>query len=229
MAREFKGMVSMESEVTAVEVETNTEGAPPKVYSEEQFNGLLADKQAEVRKRQELERQLAEVQAKQKKDETPPPGENGGQANSPDDAKPVTMAQLRIFLAEQRKADADAAFASRESESRAAAVKEYSVEACGDGLDYESVVAAGDAHLTEGDRMAIRQASDPAAERYRRCVMLAPELREKAEAVRTARLLEKIKLTGRVPATGGGQVSTTPEDVGRMSEDELDRLAESLG
>ncbi len=216
----------MENEGTAVETETNAEGMPPKVYSEEQFNGLLADKQAEVRKRQELERQVAEMQTKQRKDDTPPPGENGG---SPDDAKPVTMAELRAVLSEQRKADADAAYASREASSREAAVKEYSVEACGEGLDYESVVAAGEAHLTEGDRLAIRQASEPAAERYRRCVMLAPELREKAEAVRTARLLEKIKLTGRAPATGGGQATATPEDVGRMSEEELDRLAESLG
>ncbi|MBE0534995.1 MAG: hypothetical protein IH624_04935 [Phycisphaerae bacterium] len=219
----------MENEETAVGTEMNAEGTPPKVYSEEQFNGLLADKQAEVRKRQELERQLAEVQAARKKDETPPPGANGGTGKSPDDARPVTVAELRMFLAEQRKADADAAFASRESESRAAAVKEYSVEACGDGLDYESVMAAGEVHLTEGDRLAIRQASDPAAERYRRCVMLTPELREKAEAVRTAKLLEKIKLTGRAPATGGGQAGMTPDDVGRMSEEELDRLAESLG
>jgi len=48
-----------------VEVETNAEGTPVRTYSEEQFSGLRADKQAKVRKRQELERQLSPRQAEE--------------------------------------------------------------------------------------------------------------------------------------------------------------------
>ena len=56
--------------------ETETKESPPtadfatlndertaKMYSEEQFKGLLADKQAEVKKRQDAEKQIAELQS----------------------------------------------------------------------------------------------------------------------------------------------------------------------
>jgi hypothetical protein len=88
---------------------------------------------------------------------------------------------------------------------------------------------ADPANLTEGDKLAIRGAKDPANEKYRRCLMLSPELSEKAETIRTNRLLENIKLTGKVPAAGGSETAVTEADVGRMSEEELDRLAESIG
>ena len=58
--------------------------------------------------------------------------------------------------------------------------------------------------------------------------MLSPELSAKAETVRTNRLLENIKLTGKVPASGGSETAVTESDVGKMSEEELDRLAESI-
>ncbi|MEN8209779.1 MAG: hypothetical protein ABFR50_11080, partial [Candidatus Fermentibacteria bacterium] len=77
-------------------------------------------------------------------------------------------------------------------ESEQAAMAELTAENCGDGLDFASVVAAGEANLTEGDKLAIKAAKDPAAEKYRRCVMLSPELSAKAETVRTNRLLENI-------------------------------------
>ena len=211
---------------TAEKIDVNEESAEPKVYSEEQFNGLLADKQAEVKKRQDLERQLAEVNAEQNQDTALTPGENGG--NGPDDDKPITVGEFRRLMSEQRERDADAEFTVRQAKSREAAVKEYTAEKCGEGLDFESVIAAGEMNLTEGDRLAIRQAKDPAAEKYRRCVMLNPELQQKCEAVRTSNLLEKIKLTGRVPATGSAETNVSVDDVSRMSEEELNRLAESL-
>ena len=202
------------------------EKSEPRVYSEEQFSGLLADKQAEVKKRQELERQLSESQAKQNQDTAPTPGENGG--NSPDNDRPMTVGEFKRLMVEHRKSDADAEFTVRQSRSREVALAEYTAEKCGEGLDFESVIAAGEMSLTEGDRLAIRQAKDPAAEKYRRCVMLSPELRQKAETLRTSNLLEKIKLTGRVPATGSADVTASADDVSKMSEEELNRLAESL-
>ena len=216
----------MSEQEAAEKNDAGAEKTEPKVYSEEQFSGLLADKQAEVKKRQELERKLTEVNANQNQDTTPPPGENGGK--SPDDDRPMTVGEFKRLMVEQRKSDADAEFTVRQARSRKAALSEYTAEKCGEGLDFESVIAAGEMSLTEGDRLAIRQAKDPAAEKYRRCVMLNPELRQKAEALRTSNLLEKIKLTGRVPATGSAEVNATADDVSRMSEEELDKLAESL-
>ena len=198
----------------------------PKVYSEEQFKGLLADKQAEVKKRQDLERQVAELTAGQDRDDNPTPGDDGG--NSSDNDRPLTIGEFKSLMAEQRKSDAEAEFALRDRQSREKAVSTLTAEKCGDGLDFDSVVSAGTANLTEGDELAIRKAKDPADERYRRCLMLTPELREKKEALETAKLLEEIKLTGRVPASGGTAPQATADDVSKMSDEELDKLAESL-
>jgi hypothetical protein len=59
--------------------------------------------------------------------------------------------------------------------------------------------------------------------------MLSSELSAKAETVRTNRLLENIKLTGKVPASGGSETAVTESDISAMSEAELDKLAESIG
>ena len=59
--------------------------------------------------------------------------------------------------------------------------------------------------------------------------MLSSDLSAKAETVRTNRLLENIKLTGKVPASGGSETAVTESDVSAMSEAELDKLAESIG
>jgi len=132
-------------------------------------------------------------------------------------------------MAEQNRTSEENSFRLRQAESEQTAMAELTAEKCGDGLDFAAVVAAGEANLTEGDKLAIKAAKDPANEKYRRCLMLSPELSAKAEAVRTNRLLENIKLTGKVPAAGGSETAVTETDVGKMSEEELDRLANSLG
>jgi hypothetical protein len=196
-----------------------------KTYSAEQFNGLLADKQTEVRKRQEAEKRALELDAQIAAMKSNPPK----QEPANDENRPLTVAEFRKLLDQQRQSDQQNAFAVRQAESERMALTEYTGEKCGDGLDFANVIAVGEKNLTEGDKLAIQQAKDPAAEKYRRCVMLTPELVQKQESVKTSRLLEQIKLTGKVPPTGGGEVKATPTDVSRMSQEELDRLAESLG
>jgi hypothetical protein len=197
-----------------------------KTYTAEQFSGLLADKQAEVKKRQDAEKQIAELQAQLSKLSAPPSRDN--EATGQED-RPLTIGQFRQLMAEQSKVNAENAFLVRQAQSEKTAMVELTAAACGEGLDYASVAAVGEANLTEGDRLAIKAADNPAMEKYRRCILLTPQLAQRQEAVRTSRLLEQIKLTGRVPASGsGGDVKTTPSDVDKMSEEELDRLAESL-
>lgn len=206
-------------------MESGGEAKPEvKTYSAQEFNGLLADKQAEVRKRQEAEKRASELegQLSQFKAATPP----ATAAN--DDSRPLTLAEFRRLMDEQRKTDQQNAQAARLAESEKLAAADYSSDKCGEGLDYASVITAGEKNLTEGDRLAIREAQNPAAEKYRRCILLTPDLAARQEAVRTARLLEQIKLNGRVPASGG-EVRMATTDISRMSQEELDRLAESLG
>jgi hypothetical protein len=204
-------------------IESKSDVTETKTYSEEQFKGLLADKQAEVKKRQDAEKQIAELQGKLT--EALPlksPAETGG------DDRALTVSEFKQLMAEQRKADADSEFNTRQAASTQNAMTEFTAEKCGDGLDFQSVVSAGESNLTEGDLLAIRKAKDPASEKYRRCIMLTDELAGKAETYRTSQMLEKVKLTGRVPATGGADTGVTTDDIGKMSEEQLDQLAESL-
>ena len=193
-----------------------------KTYSEEQFKGLLADKQTEVKKRQELEKQLSELKTSA---DNPPSGTNEGKA---EDDKPLTVSQFKTMMTEERKANAEADFALREKQSTAKAKEKLTAETCGEGLDFETVIAEGEKSLTEGDLIAIKQAKEPAAEKYRRCIMLTAELTERQRAVSNAKLLEEIKLTGRVPASGASVPNASAKDVSKMSDEELDKLAEQL-
>jgi hypothetical protein len=200
--------------------ESKSDVTETKTYSEDQFKGLLADKQAEVKKRQDAEKQIAELQGKLT--ESKPAEETGG------DDRSLTVAEFKQLMAEQRKADADSEFNIRQAASTQNAMSEFTADKCGDGLDFQSVVSAGESNLTEGDLLAIRKAKDPATEKYRRCIMLTDELAGKAETYRTSQMLEKVKLTGRVPATGGADITVATDDIGKMSEEQLDQLAESL-
>ena len=193
-----------------------------KTYSEDQFKGLLADKQSEVKKRQTIETELAELKAKQT--QTPPAGDTAGDS---EDA-PMTVSQFKKMLAEERQTDSDARFVLLEKETVSEVKAKMTAETQGEGLDFDSVIAAGEANLSEGDKLAIRQSKNPAAERYRRCVFNTPELSDKAEAVRTAKLLENIKLNGRVPGTGGNAQTANAKDISSMTAEELDKLADEL-
>ena len=213
-------------EVKTVE-NSSQEQTEVKTYSEEQFKGLLADKQAEVKKRHDAEKQIADLQTQVSTLDARTSRDN---EETSDDDKPLTMGQFQTLMAEQNQVTAENAFLIRQAQSEKTAVAELTADACGDGLDYASVVAAGEANLTDGDKLAIRSAENPATEKYRRCVLLTPELAAKQRAVETARLLENIKLTGKVPASGGGsETAVTESDVSAMSEAELDKLAESIG
>jgi hypothetical protein len=198
-----------------------------KTYTAEQFSGLLADKQAEVKKRQDAEKQITELQQQLSQLTARPSRETEAPG---DDDRPLTISRFRQLMAEQNKVNEENAFLVRQAQSEKAAMAEFNAQTCGEGLDFISVVALGEKNLTEGDRLAIKQAENPAMEKYRRCIMLTPELSQRQETLRTSKLLETIKLTGRVPASGSdGDVKATASDVDKMSEEELDRLAESIG
>ena len=179
-----------------------------------------------MKKRQDAEKQIADLQGKV---ETLTSRSSRANEETAEQDKPLTIGQFQKLMAEQNRTSEENAFRLRQADTERKALTELTADKCGEGLDYASVIAAGEANLTEGDKLAIKAAKDPAAEKYRRCVMLSPELSAKAEAVRTNRLLENIKLTGKVPASGGSETAMTESDMGKMSEEELDRLAESIG
>jgi len=163
-----------------------------KTYTAEQFSGLLADKQAEVKKRQDAEKQVSQLQEQLSKLTARSSRENEVSGNGD---RPLTISQFRQLMAEQNKVNEENAFLVRQAQSEKTATAELSAQACGEGLDFAAVVAIGEKNLTEGDKLAIRQAENPAKEKYRRCILLTPELAQRQETVRTSKLLETIKLT----------------------------------
>jgi len=213
----------MSDTVTEAAAEQKTDEV--KTYSEEQFKGLLADKQSEVKKRQAIETELAELKAG--KAQTPPSGKIEGAPPISEDA-PMTVSQFKKMLAEERQTDSDARFNALEKETISEVKTKMTAETQGEGLDFDSVIAAGEGNLSEGDKLAIRQSKNPAAEKYRRCIFNTPELSDKTEAVRTAKLLENIKLNGRVPGTGGNAQTANAKDISGMTEEELDKLAAEM-
>jgi len=212
-------MSETETNVSSSE-ETKTE---VKTYSEEQFKGLLSDKQAEVKKRQSIEQDFTDY-----KTANPVPSPSGENEGSDSEDAPMTVSQFRTLLAEERKTDSDARFAVLEKDSISEVKQKYTAETHGEGLDFDSVIAEGESNLSEGDRLAIRQSKNPAFEKYRRCIFNTPALSEKAEAVRTSKLLENVQLKGRVPGSGGAVGGSNETDVSSMSEADLDKLAAEL-
>ena len=147
------------NEEKQVESSEADESQEAKTYTEEQFKGLLADKQAEVKKRQELERQLAEVKENESDaKKNPTSGTNEGQIA--EDQKPMTVSLFKKLMAEQRTAELEADFELRQKQCTETALSEYTAEKYGEGLDFESVIAAGLKSLTEGDLLAIKKAKD---------------------------------------------------------------------
>lgn len=171
-----------------------------------QFQGVLEDARRERQRRQELEQKLEELRAESPKkvDEA-----TGGEGGDDDDDRLLTRAEMKAMLAEydQRLAQQRQVqeMQSRLVSSEAAAVKELTAEACGDGLDFTSVLTAGKANLTEADKVAIALAENPAKEAYRRCILLTPELQERqvdrmvAKRLAAALEKEKAKSPGKAP------------------------------
>jgi hypothetical protein len=197
-----------------------------------QFQGLLRDAKDERAKRQELERKLADLEAKaQKAEEKPVEGEED------DGEKLLTKAELKAMLAEretqtaQQKAQQEAQ--NRILTSEAAAIREMTVETCGPGLDFVTVLKEGQDNLTDADRMAIAMAENPAKEAYRRCIALTPALQDRQLDWKISQRLAKKetepgKETNPKPTTSkttkpkGGSAATV--DLQNLSDDELEAL-----
>ena len=69
-----------------------------KTYSEAQFAGLLADKQAEVRKRQEAEKRVSDLEAELEKLKNVDPHAPGAQGQIDPDERPLTINELANLL-----------------------------------------------------------------------------------------------------------------------------------
>ena len=148
----------MSSEEVKTENSSQEKTTEVKTYSEEQFKGLLADKQAEVKKRQDAEKQIADLQGKVETltSRTSRANEETSEQDRPFDNaldRPLTVGQFQKLMAEQTRTSEENSFRLRQAESEQTAMAELTAEKCGDGLDFVSVVAGGEANLTERNQV----------------------------------------------------------------------------
>ena len=90
----------MSSEEVKTENSSQEVKTEAKTYSDEQFKGLLADKQAEVKKRQDAEKQIADLQGKV---ETLTSRSSRVNEETGEQDRPLTVGQFQKLMAEQNR------------------------------------------------------------------------------------------------------------------------------
>lgn len=151
----------------------------------------------------------------------------------------LTVGQYKAMQARQaadaeraEQAEQAQATQQRVDESSARAIARFTAEAEGKGLDFASVMAAGAANLSRGDRDDILASKDPAAEAYQRCIDRTPDLRNlfhnrlRAEGVETVKGApinkgRSQRKTSKVPDAGDAAGS---EAAGEPFDDPLTRF-----
>jgi len=206
------------------------------IMQTKEAKGLVKDVQAERQRRQQLEEQIGSLQqqltdlnlqladrAKSKEDTD----------DELDDDDVLTVAEARKLFAKVREQDKaqvqkneQEALSRRYMESEETARAELTAEKMGEGLDYDTVLREGGSHLTKGDKININNSPDPAREAYECCLRRSPMLRKRSEAVRNARLVDKLKEGSTPKGSGGGDVSELGAEYDRfmsMPEAELEK------
>ena len=146
------------------------------------FRGLMADKQTETGRRQTLEEENArlreEMTAAQK-------AETNDDTNMADGDDLLTVSQLNKLLDDREKKAQVTAQKAKEAEvsrkfveSEQKAKDELTADKVGAGLDFSSVLEAGKANLTDGDRLNIQSVPNPAKEAYDACIRRTPSLQK---------------------------------------------------
>ena len=217
-----------------------------KIEDTDEFKGIIGNLQKERQSKQEIEEQLAELRDQNaalsnqiskladRGDEDPLKGKDPDDYLSVKEAKKLldsTLKQVESREKQQKQADLYKRFADSEQK----AVKEYTAEKMGEGLDYKSVL--------EGYKRVIRRnpkyqevminADEPALEAYR-IGLLDPEIQERVEAAKSAKVLDKMKNSGRVPKGAGSLKDDGPiidddyEALLNKSDTELMRTLEML-
>ena len=116
-----------------------------------------------------------------------------------DDDDLLTVAQFKKLQTanekkrqEQQERERQAQIDAKYQQAEAKAKRELTIEKCGDGLDYVTVLEEGKSFLTKGDLLNIQNADDPAREAYDACLRRNATLYDRAEAQRNQTLVSKL-------------------------------------
>jgi len=173
-----------------VEPESPPEDETPAEEPDKAKAGLVADLQAERKKRHDAELALARSQGRE---EAKAKTTTDVQEKSPEDLyaeahgedMPITVEVSRAQRAweanqAKKKAEADQAITRKKTmnESAIATQSKYSAEKVGVDLEFARVLQIGEANLTKGDEYDILHSDNPGELAYERCIERTPDLKK---------------------------------------------------
>jgi len=173
------------------------------------FQGLLADKQTETGRRQALEEEIARLREQIVERDSITNTDKGEESLEDDDL--LTVSQFNKLLEEREQKAQERARKLKEAEvnqrfleSEQKAKEELTADKMGAGLDFSSVLEAGKANLTEGDRLNIQSSANPAREAYDACIRRTPSLQKLQKTAQNSSFLAELNKGGGSPRGGGG-------------------------
>lgn len=223
------------------------EDAEPKTYSEEQFGGLLRDKQVAESNRQaaqadaaaakeaneQLHRELVEAQRPQETE-----------LSEEDALEPITRGELvrsnkalvenitKVF-SEQRKTDRAETLQQQRAQDVVNLKKTHTVKNMGQGLDARSVVDEGALYLRTNHPALFKAAMESpnaASELYKLSIAFVPEITKRAATKNNSVLATKLDESGETPPSGSAPAASEEEGLlegildGSVSEADLDAM-----
>lgn len=221
--------------------------AEPKTYTEEQWNGLMKDKQTEVKTRQtaaaeaaaareaneQLRRELAEAQ-KPKEIEL----------SEEDALEPVTRGEMvkrdkalvesiTKAISTQRKTDRATTLSQQRAQDVENLKKTHTVKTMGLGLDAQTVVDEGAAYLQANHPTLFKAAMESpnaASELYKLCTTFVPDIIKRVATRNNAKLATKLDESGETPPSGSSPPAAEGESLleaildGTVSEADVDGM-----
>lgn len=223
--------------------------AEEKTYTQDQFSGLLRDKQASDSARQTAQADAAAVRAQNEElrrqvEDAKKPQETELSEEEANEAP--TRAEMRAFgkqivteVVKAVKTDEEktkvTSLKQKQAEDAQALVKSHTVKAKGQGLDAQTVIDQGAAYLQVHHPQlykAARASPNAASELYRLAITFVPEIRAKEELRRNTELASKLNLEGdNLPPGGGGSGGGSEDGLlmkmlsGELTESEVEAMA----
>lgn len=254
MAEEQKNLEEQEStdeldtEVSDKEATDDAiKDAEPKTYSEEQFGGLLRDKQTAETNRQvavaeaavareaneQLRRELEEAQKPQEtelSEEEAREEVTRGELIKRDKA---LVESITKAISTQRETDKSTTLKERRAQDVENLKKTHTVKTMGQGLDAQTVVDEGGLYLQTHHPTLFKAAMESpnaASELYKLCTTFVPDIVKRVAAKNNAKLATKLDESGETPPSGSSPPATEGESLlqgildGSVSEADVDKM-----
>lgn len=221
------------------------EEAEPKTFTQEQFSGLLRDKQAGELAHSQTRADLAASRLREEELRQQAEVKPDVELSEEEAAEPVNRGELHNFrrnlvdeitksVSKKTEKDKVDNINQQKAEDATSLVKSHTVKSKGQGLDARTVIDEGAPYLAIHHKTqyeAAMRSSNCASELYNLSIALVPEIRARAETRRNLLLAKKLDESGDTPPSGGGSAPTGGDESilmsildGSMPESELDKL-----